>query len=244
MATVYNTEFYNGQSDGSYSSARLVVPILAEIVAPGSVVDVGCGCGTWLKAFQEIGISDILGIDGGYVDRSRLRISDERFVPTDLVHPVAIGRTFDLAMSLECAEHLPPSAAEGFVRFLVSLAPVVLLSAAAPGQGGVHHVNEQWPSYWASLFSRHGYVAADALRPRIWRLPGIRPWYRQNALFYVSADKIASYPGLLTHSMSADDSMIDVGHPEMYQRGEALPWRQLLQLLSDKVVRRVLRRSQ
>ena len=33
------------------------------------------------------------------------------------------------------------------------LGPLVLFSAAAPHQGGAHHVNEQWPAYWAGLTS-------------------------------------------------------------------------------------------
>jgi len=241
MARRYDTWFYDRQSEGSYASARLVVPIIAEIVNPKSVVDVGCGSGSWLKAFQEIGVPDTMGIDGEYVDRSRLRIDADRFVPMDLEHPVPVGSTFDLAVSLECAEHLTPGAAEDFVRFLTSLAPVIVLSAAVPGQGGRHHVNEQWPSYWVRLFSQFGFVAVDALRPRIWQIPGIQPWYCQNALFYVCAEKIAAYPDLLTCSQSRDDRMIDVVHPG-FMRGESLPARKLLQLLTAKIVRRALKR--
>jgi len=244
MATKYGTRFYDRQSDGSYVSARQVVPIVAEILSPRSVVDVGCGTGAWLKAFQEIGVLDCLGIDGDYVARSRLRIAAESFVAMDLKNPAHLDRTFDLAMSLECAEHLEPAAAEGFVRFLTSLAPVVLFSAAAPGQGGRHHVNEQWPSYWVRLFSRFGFVAIDILRPRIWSIPDIQPWYCQNSLLYVAADKLPHFPALLAHSAAADGRMIDVVHPR-FQGGEhRLPTRRLLQLLWNRAKRRMKRRRQ
>jgi hypothetical protein len=63
-------------------------------------------------------------------------------------------RTFDLAICLEVAEHLPPEAAEGFIDSLTRLAPVVLFSAAITFQVGNQHLNGQWPDYWATLFRR------------------------------------------------------------------------------------------
>ena len=55
------------------------------------------------------------------------------------------------------------------MEFLTSLAPVVVFSAASAYQGGIHHVNEQWPTYWAALFAEHGLVAVDSLRKDLWR---------------------------------------------------------------------------
>ena len=49
-----------------------------------------------------------------------------------------------------------------FVEFLTGLAPVVVFSAATPGQTGTGHINEQWPVYWQSAFHEHGMVALDA----------------------------------------------------------------------------------
>jgi hypothetical protein len=34
---------------------------------------------------------------------------------------------------------------------------MVLFSAAPPGQGGEHHVNERTYEFWRGLFARHGY---------------------------------------------------------------------------------------
>jgi hypothetical protein len=95
-----------------------------------------------------------------------------------------IGRRFDLACSLEVAEHLSPSVADQLVLALVKAAPVVLFSAAIPRQGGTSHVNEQWASYWAEKFKRHGYVAIDCLRPALHGDRRVDWWYRQNALIY------------------------------------------------------------
>jgi SAM-dependent methyltransferase len=152
-----------------------------------SVVDVGCGVGTWLRAVTEKGIGDIMGIDGSYVDRAQLQIPADRFRVQDLTEPFRIERRFDLAISLEVAEHVPPAAAKGFVASLVSLSPVILFSAAIPFQCGTHHVNEQWPSYWASLFREHDYYFWDCLRSSFWNEDDIPCCYRQNAFLVATS---------------------------------------------------------
>ncbi len=182
----YDQEFYEHQRDGSRRSAAQVLPIAFEWVGmPSSIVDVGCGVGTWLAASVELGVSDIVGLDGDYVDKSQLQIPAESFRPVDLTESPEQGRRFDLAMTLEVAEHLPPEAADGFVEFLVSLSDCVLFSAAVPGQGGVDHLNEQWPSYWAQRFLNHGYVALDPIRPMVWQNPNVERFYSQNAFLYI-----------------------------------------------------------
>jgi hypothetical protein len=99
-----------------------------------------------------------------------------------------VPERFDLAISVEVAEHLPPSHSGRFVKELVALAPVVLFSAAIPLQGGVDHQNERWQSYWQGLFEREGYRALDVIRPRVWDDPEVTPFYAQNALLYASPD--------------------------------------------------------
>jgi SAM-dependent methyltransferase len=184
MKMPYDNTFYAGQADGSARSAREVVRIVLEHFAVGSVVDVGCGVGTWLAAFAECGVSDQLGIDGPYVEPGLLRIPPELFMAADLTAPLSVTRRFDLACSLEVAEHLPESAGPNFVAGLVALAPVVLFSAAIPRQGGTAHVNERWQSYWADLFASHGYVALDLVRPWVFGNPDVEFWYQQNILVF------------------------------------------------------------
>lgn len=197
MVAVYDSAFYAGQSPGSYRSAQIVARLLLDALPIGSVCDVGCGVGTWLRAFLELGVPDVLGVDGPHVDVGLLQIPADRFKAQDLAAPLDLGRRFDLVASLEVAEHLPASAADVFVDSLVRHADIVLFSAATPGQGGVGHVNEQWQSYWAAKFDRRGYTAFDFVRPKVWRNPAVQWWYRQNALLYVSAAKADELAPLL-----------------------------------------------
>jgi SAM-dependent methyltransferase len=164
----------------SPSSARVVVPILCDLVSPTSVLDVGCGTGAWLAAFGDI---RSLGIDV----QDPTVVQGQHYEQHDLTRSFDYGR-FDLAICVEVAEHLPASAAGTLVDSLVNAAPVVAFSAAVPGQGGFGHVNLQWPDYWAALFGARGYRQFDAVRWRIWDDDRVAPWYRQN-LFLYSADR-------------------------------------------------------
>ncbi len=193
---LYDARFYSGQKSGSYRSARVIVPLLRALVPVKSVCDVGCGVGGWLRAFQESGTSDVQGLDGAYVDRAQLMIAPELFIPTDLSQPFSLERSFDLAISMEVAEHLLPDRAAGFVHDLTRLAPVVLFSAAVPYQGGTGHINEQWQDYWVRLFAGNGYQVFDVLRPLIWDKPEVQRFYCQNMLLFCRADHVRNCPAL------------------------------------------------
>src|SRR5579885_1972354 len=150
--TGYDAAFYEAIAGGSRRSAEIIVPLVMELAHPQSVIDIGCGTGLWLAEFARHGVQDYTGVDGDHVDPLRLNFPPERFFAADLAKATGIPGTYDLAMSLEVAEHLPEASAQQFVRVLTGLAPTVLFSAAIPGQGGVGHINEKWQDYWRGLF--------------------------------------------------------------------------------------------
>jgi hypothetical protein len=188
---VYDSAFQNMASSGSAFAARKIVSAMLSIMPIRSVIDIGCARGAWLRAWREQGVDEIVGVDGDYVDRGKLEIDPACFVAADLAAAFNHGHGFDLAQSLEVAEHLPASRAASFVSDLVAHAPVVLFSAAPPGQGGEHHVNEQPGAYWQKLFGDHHYAAIDCLRPLLIRETGVPAWYRYNIVVYVRRDSLA-----------------------------------------------------
>jgi SAM-dependent methyltransferase len=216
LDATYSAAFYESQSGGSRRSADTLLPIIRDLVHPASVVDIGCGVGTWLAGWRALGVEDVLGVDGDWVDRAQLQIPGERFRPQDLTTALGLGRRFDLAMSLEVAEHLDAAHADRFVANLVALAPVVLFSAAIPGQGGTHHVNEQWPEYWRAKFAGHGYEIVDCLRRRIWDAP-IDYCYAQNAFLYVSRERLEQDVALRAEWQATAPAQLSLVHPEHYR---------------------------
>lgn len=215
-STLYDSGFYELRTDEFLQSARKIVPFLLNLLDVSSVCDLGCGEGAWLRAFCEHGVTDVLGVDGDYVSRERLQVPPTVFQPWDLAQPLTLNRGFDLACSIEVAEHLPLSAANTMVENLCHLAPFVLFSAAIPGQGGTGHVNEQWPEFWRNRFSSAGYELVDCIRARFWNDPDVAPWYLQNLFLYVRRDR---YPRFMfehpefAHSPSFP---LDVIHPRLF----------------------------
>ncbi len=195
LANYYAEDMY--EPDRTLGSARVVVPIVVALTHPASVLDVGCGRGAWLSAFREQGIQEIAGLDGNYIKPSTLLIPADRFHPTDLSGKFEIpADRFDLALCLEVAEHLPAPNARHLVQQLTSAAPLVLFSAAPPGQGGEGHINCQPLSYWRKIFEELGFRMLDPLRPALRDNRQVEWWYRQNMILFSSQEAIDANPAL------------------------------------------------
>ncbi len=220
--SVYNDDFYKARHSSTAYAADRILTLLLEILPPvTSAVDLGCGVGTWLRVLKEKGIEQIQGVEGDWLDTELLQIPEECFTAHDLQQPLTLDTTFDLAISLEVAEHLKAEKATQFVESLTALSDYVLFSAAIPGQGGESHVNEQWPDYWAHLFRERGFTPVDVIRSPIWNDDQIPIWYRQNILLFVRNEKLESL-GISGEAVSIPLSIV---HPELYLDKTRLPFR-------------------
>lgn len=198
------------------TAASQVVPLIIEHFKPKSILDVGCGIGTWLSVFKENGVQDVTGIDGEYVDRHLLKehVNLQHFIPKDLSKSFNLERKFDLVISFEVAEHLPASSARIFVQSLCRHSETILFSAAIPHQGGQNHLNEQWPAYWMELFKDAGYDCYDGFRKLIWDNKEVDWWYKQNIFLFSKLQYPAFYKA---------QKMMSVTHPDNYlQKVEAI----------------------
>jgi hypothetical protein len=213
----YDCAFFEYINKGSARSAATIIPLIRSYFKVRSVIDFGCGQGAWLREWRRSGAQEVLGLDGDYVDKGALLIDGSELLVSNLANPVDVGKKFDLVESLEVAEHLPESAAGAFVESLVRHGDLVLFSAAAVGQGGHDHINEQPYEYWRDKFLAHDYVLIDYLRAAVKDNRAVEPWYRYNILFFVKRDMIDSLPeDLLRHRVANADSVVDVS-PYPYQ---------------------------
>ncbi len=190
--SVYNAEFFSTNQAEGLRHAEWFCPLIVEIFHPKSLVDVGCGTGHFVKWCDDHDI-EAFGIEGSVwaVEHAigkcviQMDLRQKGFA-------VEHCRKFDLAISIEVAEHIEKEYAGVFVDTLCALSDTVVMTAAPPGQGGTMHVNEQeWP-YWRDLFSnRHYYfdaVTTGKLKDRI-RLATIEghhvaTWFAKNIMVW------------------------------------------------------------
>lgn len=212
------TKFHHDDRLASLKSAEIIVPVINELIKPKSVVDLGCGSGSFLYAFKQNGVKQVLGLDGKWANLSLIKkyLNEEEFAYVDLEQFSVEGRRFDLAINLEVAEHLSAASADQHVENLTKLSDIILFSAAIPFQGGQNHINEQWPSYWADKFRKHDYLFLDLLRPIFWGNELVEYWYQQN-IFLVVKKGYCLDAGILNKFRNSNVVM-DCVHPAVYNQ--------------------------
>lgn len=207
----YKDNFYALHLQNSINSAREVVPLFLAYYRPKSVLDIGCGLGTWLKIFEEHNC-DVFGIDSGEVQVRDLLIDSAKFREIDLNEKFNLGKKYDLVVSLEVAEHILPENAKGFIESICFHGDIVLFSAAIPGQEGTLHYNEQYIDLWIELFSQNGFLCADFLRHLIWNNDKISWWYRQNILIFIKESVKDQFPLIASEVTNKRNTYV---HPEL-----------------------------
>lgn len=213
-ACIYGKEYYIKHQIGSYNSAINILGYILSQLDITSMIDFGCGMGTWCLAAQELNIKKILGVDiHDYADDYML-ISSEQYKKCDLRNEVKLEICADLVISVEVGEHVEENCSKQFIDNICNHGEVVLFSAAIPFQGGQGHINEQPCSYWAQLFTSNGYMLFDCIRPQFWNSSNVEIWYKNNCVMFIREDrydavinrfKVSSYP-------------IDIIHPDMLKR--------------------------
>jgi len=217
----YGADFYRYVATFAIRSAERIVSVVTDALPINSVVDFGCGQGAWLSVWRKAGVS-VTGVDGPYVDLRYLMIDPADFIADDLAEPINLGRQFDLVQSLEVAEHLPAAYAERFIDTLVAHGPCVMFSAAVPGQGGEHHVNEQPLEYWRAIFRKKGYVAIDYVRPLVRNEEAVQYWYRYNTVLYVRENHLAALPETVRRHLVADGQALRNDWPMLHRARQKL----------------------
>ena len=59
----------------NFSAAREILPYVLKLKKINSILDVGCGTGTWLSVALELGVKEVAGVDG---EKSYVKINDRQ----------------------------------------------------------------------------------------------------------------------------------------------------------------------
>lgn len=244
MFNIYDAKFQKSLKVQNTHSANAIVPLVMRLVSPKSVIDIGCGTGVWLDVFQKQGnVSNIIGVDGDYIKDDLLLIEPEKFLKHDFEKsPFKTDQYYDLAISIEVAEHLSVKCADGFVESLTCLAPVVLFSAAIPYQGGTGHINEQWQDWWAKKFADQNFIPVDCMRPLLWNRNDVDFYYAQNMIIYVKKDLIDNYPALSKYADKDEMSVpLPLVHPKLWMNESKMKRKILDALYNSKCTGKITR---
>lgn len=189
---IYDADYYGcNLQDPAIRSVGTMSESIYSTFNPRSIIDVGCGRGALLDALRKRGC-DVLGLE---YSEAALRLCRTQYLPVlkfNLEKDIFIQRrVFDVAISMEVAEHLPARIADRYVELLTHLSPIIVFTAAPPGQGGrvgTDHVNEQPPSYWIAKFHQRGFQHNEALSrswSEQWKAAGdVALCYYQNLMLF------------------------------------------------------------
>jgi SAM-dependent methyltransferase len=174
--------------------------------------DVGSGSGAYAAEARRSG----LAVQSCERDRfgrflARCQGVDCRAFDLNMTPPATMDGPFDLAYCFEVAEHLPELLGLRLVDFLCMLAPIVIFSAATPGQGGTGHINEREPDYWIGQFTARGFVhcpeLTEALAMQLQRCVLRSRWLISNVRVFVNTQIVGTGEAGLNRA----DSLCDAG---------------------------------
>jgi len=159
LAQIYGREFFaewSKDNDSYVRSAEIIVNILHDVFRPKRLVDLGAGCGVYSDLFKRKGV-DVVAVDGV-------------IPPPEFSYPVDVQvrdltvpfknpwGSFDLALCLEVAEHIPEEFVNIYLDNILQFSDRLILSAAQPNQEGHHHVNMQPKRYWVAKLAAKGFA--------------------------------------------------------------------------------------
>lgn len=207
----YSADYYETIFENAIKSRDEIFKVLIDLgfLKPGmKVLDVGCGIGEFGFEAKEKYAIDYYGVDYR-TPREKLLIENHKYAEYDLMSGSEfpwMGK-FDLVICTEVLEHIDEKYAESAVQLLTKLSDTILFSAAVPGQGGHHHVNEQWQTYWAAIFAVNGFCGNQSLMiSMFWNNENVDVWYRQNLVLYTKYELDSS-----------DTNVMAVVHPVMFE---------------------------
>jgi SAM-dependent methyltransferase len=153
--SLYNDDFFNWHLIHAREYSIKTMDWFIKKYKPKSVVDFGCGIGSYLESAQNHDVW-VEGFDISPYAKAYTPESLHPFIQyRDCTTPIKCG-FFDVVISFETAEHIDPKGTDQFIQNLVNATGKYLLfTAAPPGQDGCGHINLQPKEFWFQKFMKY-----------------------------------------------------------------------------------------
>lgn len=123
---------------------------------PTSVLDAGCAKGFLVEALRERGV-EAWGVDVSEHAISEVHESVREYCQVGTL-TAPLPRRYDLVVSVETLEHIPPAEANAAVANLCAATDRLLLSSTPDDFGEATHLNVQAPEAWSAMLAQNGFL--------------------------------------------------------------------------------------
>lgn len=167
----YNDKYYNRHFVQYREWEKSIGKHIFETIRPSSIIDLGCGVGSYLEGAFHAGCKDIKGIELSYDMAKKYIIEDisPYISEGDVTRDLGIDRRFDCVVSFEVAEHIDPNGTEKFIENLTDLSNGYIVMTAAPlGQRGTGHINLRDKTFWIDSIKAKGFLHQCELVELFW----------------------------------------------------------------------------
>lgn len=151
---VYGDRFFRRRYRKYHEKEVGLANIIYDYFRPETVIDAGCGIGSYLCAMKERGAL-VMGLEYGakHAKKYAPESIKEYIHACDLSHPISSDIRADLVLCIEVAEHIQPGHSNALINNLCSLSSKhILFTAARPGARGKGHINCRPLSDWITKF--------------------------------------------------------------------------------------------
>ena len=162
-----------------------------------SILDLGCGIGSFLEGACQAGCQDVLGVDISLAAAKPFvaEVISPFLRQGDISTNINLLRTFDCGFSSEVAEHLVSSSIQGLIDNLAQYAErYIIFTGAAPSQQeDIGHINCRDKDNWASLIEDKGFQLQQDVMDRVlptWKGMGAPDYFLCNLLIFKRADAV------------------------------------------------------
>ena len=121
-----------------------------------SVLDAGCAKGFLVEALRERGV-EAWGVDVSEHAISEVHESVREYCQVGTL-TAPLPRRYDLVVSVETLEHIPPAEANAAVANLCAATDRLLLSSTPDDFGEATHLNVQAPEAWSAMLAQNGFL--------------------------------------------------------------------------------------